>query len=297
MEEGHNVIMNNQINNIIRNIKNKNNMNNEETIIDNSMMNAPKEETKQQQVAAEASTANETAQKNTKKGKTSKAGMVGAGVFGAAVGFGASKATAAEVEVENITEPEAEEEVTAVRVAEVSDDMSFNEAFAAARAQVGPGGVFEWHGKLYGTYYKSEWDALSAEEKQEYQDNIQPHLHDTTPHHTSHEVNHSGDVESQQEVEVQVVEVMHNVDLQGETVDVAAIEVNGVPGIMIDVNQDGYVDIVGVDINQDGQPQEDEFFAVEEPMPMPSMGEDMLVDNTTNMTDDMGPDYMNDAIV
>ena len=43
-----------------------------------------------------------------------------------------------------------------VKVAQVSDDVSFNEAFADARAQVGPGGVFEWHGRVYGTYYKEE---------------------------------------------------------------------------------------------------------------------------------------------
>ena len=43
-----------------------------------------------------------------------------------------------------------------VKVAEVSDDMSFDEAFASARKQVGAGGVFEWRGKLYGTYYKNE---------------------------------------------------------------------------------------------------------------------------------------------
>ena len=55
-------------------------------------------------------------------------------------------------------------------VADVSDDMSFKEAFAAAREEVGPGGVFYWHGGIYGTYYKEEWDAMSAEEKAEFGD-------------------------------------------------------------------------------------------------------------------------------
>ena len=43
----------------------------------------------------------------------------------------------------------------------VSDDMSFNEAFATARHEVGPGGVFKWHGSVYGTYYANEWQGLS----------------------------------------------------------------------------------------------------------------------------------------
>lgn len=59
-----------------------------------------------------------------------------------------------------------------VRVAQVDDQQSFSEAFADARAQVGPGGVFEWHGKVYGTYYENEWNAMSPAEKAEYQSRI-----------------------------------------------------------------------------------------------------------------------------
>jgi hypothetical protein len=50
----------------------------------------------------------------------------------------------------------------------VNDDMSFSEAFAAARQEVGPGGVFEWHGQIYGTYYADEWNNMSAAERAEY---------------------------------------------------------------------------------------------------------------------------------
>jgi hypothetical protein len=55
-------------------------------------------------------------------------------------------------------------------VAHVNDNMSFEDAFASAREDVGPGGVFYWHGGIYGTYYKEEWDAMSAEEKSEFGD-------------------------------------------------------------------------------------------------------------------------------
>lgn len=50
----------------------------------------------------------------------------------------------------------------------VNDDMSFGDAFGAARADVGPGGFFEWHGNTYNTYYKEEWDLLSPDEKDEF---------------------------------------------------------------------------------------------------------------------------------
>lgn len=49
-----------------------------------------------------------------------------------------------------------------------SDDMSFNEAFAAARAQVGSNGVFTWRGGVYGTYYADEWSALPESYRAEF---------------------------------------------------------------------------------------------------------------------------------
>lgn len=54
----------------------------------------------------------------------------------------------------------------------VNDDMSFGEAFAAARNEVGPGGVFEWHGQLYGTYTADEWNSMTAEQRAEYSDHF-----------------------------------------------------------------------------------------------------------------------------
>lgn len=50
----------------------------------------------------------------------------------------------------------------------VSDDMSFSEAFEAARSELGPGGVFEWHGNVYSTYTAEEWDNMAEEEKDDY---------------------------------------------------------------------------------------------------------------------------------
>lgn len=62
----------------------------------------------------------------------------------------------------------------------VTDDMSFNEAFATAREEVGPGGTFEWNGGVYGTYTAEEWDNMTPEEREEYNDHFNWNNHTTT---------------------------------------------------------------------------------------------------------------------
>ncbi|MEZ0607485.1 hypothetical protein ACAW74_03165 [Fibrella sp. WM1] len=54
----------------------------------------------------------------------------------------------------------------------VDDSMTFGEAFAAARAEVGPGGVFRWHGRPYNTFWQEEWADLSLAQRQEYAEQV-----------------------------------------------------------------------------------------------------------------------------
>jgi hypothetical protein len=49
-----------------------------------------------------------------------------------------------------------------------NDNMSFGQAFAHARHEVGPGGVFAWHGQYYNTYYREEWAAMTPAQHKEY---------------------------------------------------------------------------------------------------------------------------------
>ena len=64
------------------------------------------------------------------------------------------------------------ESQSAISVAEgINDEMTFSEAFAAARKEVGPNGVFAWHGQAYTTCYAEEWSALSPEEQNAFSSN------------------------------------------------------------------------------------------------------------------------------
>ena len=74
----------------------------------------------------------------------------------------------------------------------VTDGMSFGDAFAAARAELGPGGMFTWHGNSYSTYTADEWDGMSSAERAEYGRLVAPHVQFDQPqqHHTTHHTVH-----------------------------------------------------------------------------------------------------------
>lgn len=60
--------------------------------------------------------------------------------------------------------------------ASVGGSQSFREAFQAARAELGPGGVFRWHGNIYNTYTVEEWNAMSKEEKDLFAQRVKPEI-------------------------------------------------------------------------------------------------------------------------
>ena len=86
-------------------------------------------------------------------------------------------------------------------MAHVSNRMSFDEAFAAARSEVGPGGVFVWRGGIYGTYYETEWDAMNDAQKTEYALSVHPAV---TPEYVQININY--EVHPQMVVEAKEVE-------------------------------------------------------------------------------------------
>ena len=68
------------------------------------------------------------------------------------------------------------------------DDLSFDEAFAAARAEVGPGGVFHWHGGVYGTFYAEEWSAMSEDERMTFYQATQDEILESDGHSFAHHI-------------------------------------------------------------------------------------------------------------
>ena len=54
----------------------------------------------------------------------------------------------------------------------INENMTFDEAYAAAREEVGPGGVFSWHGNVYNTFTVEEWQNLSIAQRQEFLSDI-----------------------------------------------------------------------------------------------------------------------------
>jgi hypothetical protein len=108
------------------------------------------------------------------------------GVSGIFMGAGllyAGQAMAQPVSEDSAAE-ETEDQTADVQVAESSlqvatshDDLSFGEAFAAARAEVGPGGVFYWHGGIYNTYTADEWNNMTSQQKSDFAHQVNPEVH------------------------------------------------------------------------------------------------------------------------
>lgn len=56
-----------------------------------------------------------------------------------------------------------------IEIAEtVEPGMTFGQAYATAREEVGKGGIFSWRGEVYNTYTVEEWQGLSFGQRQEF---------------------------------------------------------------------------------------------------------------------------------
>lgn len=218
--------------------------------------------------------------------KTSKwkkaAGMVGIGAAGIAGGIGLSAmasgddteaAKQAAEEAANADKGNMVKPVGNVKVAEVNDEMGFSEAFASARKQVGAGGVFEWRGKQYGTYYKTEWDSMSQAEKDRYAANVfgtssskssstpeQERLqHDISPENF---VYNSQSSVSGEDIKGELVGVQTVTDENGNPMTIVAAKINGHNSMFVDADVDGYVDVAIMDKNNNEEVELDEIVQI-----------------------------------
>ena len=161
----------------------------------------------------------------------------------------------------------------------VSDDMSFSEAFTAARTEVGSGGVFEWHGNIYSTFTEDEWNGMTAEQIDEYGSHFSWHsdnsstetassTHSSTSSHSAHatdEVEVSEVTQASHTEEVAVVDVDPEVEVLGVVHDeesganIAGLAIDGQEVVLIDVNGDETFDVMGADVNGDQQLSQNEI--------------------------------------
>ena len=202
----------------------------------------------------------------------------------------------------------------------VSDDMTFNEAFAAARAEVGPGGAFVWQGNVYSTYRADdpEWQEMSQEQRIEHSDAIMAQVHPASSSHqatlASTESTDDVDLAVAQvdgqdqgaddagDVDVHIVGVGQVVAEDGSFVTVGYGEVDGMDAIFADSDGDGDVDTVLIDVNSNGQVEweQEAFNAQGSGLTVDGMVAEAQANAAQQIEDQMYadmPDYTNDADV
>lgn len=257
------------------------------------------------------------------------------GVSGILMGAGllyAGQVAAKELDTEE--EPEAEKpEVQApeagetshtlengLQVAAVSDEMSFGEAFAAARAEVGPGGVFHWHGGIYNTYTADEWNAMTVEQKHDFAQQVQPEIHPdelSTPtdadsqvvvvHHVYHHHETSAptpDVHqaaTSEDVQVASQQASAGGEQDSDVHIVGYGEIEGHLAVGYDTDGDGQADVAIIDVN-DNHEMDNQDVIIDNEGHAATIGEmagetdQIAYADNPDVAPDM-PDYMNDAMI
>ena len=205
--------------------------------------------------------------------------LMGAGLLyaGQAVAQNLNSEEKTEEKPEDVAAPEPRETShileNGLKVAAVSDNMSFGEAFAAARAEVGPGGVFHWHGGIYNTYSADEWSNMSVEQKHDFAQQVQPEIRpdelstptDANPqvvvvHHVYHHVEAPSSLEEHQKDpainDVQIVEqrIARNFDMGDDVHIVGYANAEGHLVVGYDTDGDGQADVAIIDMDDDGMP-------------------------------------------
>jgi len=153
----------------------------------------------------------------------------------------------------------------------VNDEMSFSEAFAAARTELGAGGVFAWQGQYYGTFYENEVG-----------ENHQPLIeYPTVAYHELPPIEYNPDeqlmADNQEDIPIEdnqnENEENNQQELQDENQNDQEPEILGYDSnedgntdvVFIDLNNDNEADAIMVDINEDGQLTDDEVQLINDP--------------------------------
>lgn len=199
------------------------------------------------------------------------------------------------------TSEEAEQQQTGdtsdnLQVAQMHNELSFGEAFAAARAEVGPGGVFYWHGGIYNTYTADEWNSMTSNQKNDF-------AHQVNPEIQAHEISTPTDAQSAAAVyatedyseDVQVVGQQDVADTPSEDSDVHIVGYGGVEGhlaVALDTTGDGHADVAIIDVDDSGDLSRPDL-VVDSYGNLASVGEIVDANNPNQMTALEGPNITN----
>lgn len=198
----------------------------------------------------------------------------------------------------------------------VNDNMSFNEAFAAARSEVGAGGCFVWHGNVYGTYYANEWNAMSSAQRDEFVSQTTgvdtshshaTHTQHSTASHTEQHVTPEKEETGEEDMAVEILGVEQVQHEDGSVSNIGAASINGQAVYFIDVDgQDGEFELMATDINANGSLEENEITDISDQHMQVSQFQELAQASgngggTGNeveeyyASNDNLPDYVNDA--
>lgn len=162
----------------------------------------------------------------------------------------------------------------------VTDEMSFSEAFASARAEVGPGGAFSWRGHVYGTYRGDdpEWQEMSDEDRAAHSQDIlsQVHAAPYTPTENEPEIVPAPAPEDSSEIEdvnpvAETAEDANDIDVHilgvgavqapdGSVAQVGVGTIDDHAAVFADTDGDDVVDTVLIDANDNRHVEHDEIY-------------------------------------
>lgn len=216
-----------------------------------------------------------------------------------------------------------------LHVATVDQDLSFGEAFALARAEVGSGGVFHWHGGVFNTYTEAEWNAMSPADHNAFAQHVAPEVQHPLPNDLVHEpmpepgpddvligepIDEGPDVvivgdpepESAPESDVHILGVSQHVGEDGSVINAGFSVIDGEPVVMLDGDGDGVFEGEWRDLNGNHEIDDNEVADISdngttvEEIAALAIEQGYSEDGTFNphpqddLAQDM-PDYTNDA--
>ena len=249
------------------------------------------------------------------------------GVPGILMGAGlvyASKADAANYNKEELTEQnsanvsDSEQQrnnvpENSLPVAKLHNELSFGEAFAQARAEVGSGGVFIWHGGIYNTYTVEEWNAMTSQQKIDFAHQVNPEYQaheiptptDAQPEVVVHVVVDEIPEQPSNSIDVSIVEkqIAHNFDMGEDVHIVGYANAAGHLVVGYDTTGDGQADVAIIDVDNNLRPSDSDVI-MDNQGNKATLGElnnepdpnQLVSSENPDVAPDM-PDYMNDAMI